>query len=51
MQDVRIARSMRAAWPVVEAGGQVVWVPGVCRSAHRLPAPGALALRIDAHLA
>jgi tRNA(Ile)-lysidine synthase len=51
MQDLRIPRSTRAAWPVVEADGRVVWVPGVCRSADRVPAPGALALRIDAHLA
>ena len=51
MQDARIARSMRAAWPVVEADSRVVWVPGVCRSADRVPAPGVLALRVDAHLA
>jgi tRNA(Ile)-lysidine synthase len=48
MQEVRIARSRRAAWPVVEAGGAVVWVPGVCRSDQRIPAPGTRALRIDA---
>jgi tRNA(Ile)-lysidine synthase len=51
MQDARIARSLRAAWPVVEADGRVVWVPGVCRSTDRVPAPGALALRVDAHFA
>ena len=51
MQDARIARSRRAAWPVLEFGGRIVWVPGVSRSAHRIPAPGAPALRIDAHLA
>jgi len=50
MQDARIARSLRAAWPVLEADHRVVWVPGVCRSADRVPAPGALALRVDAHL-
>jgi tRNA(Ile)-lysidine synthase len=51
MQDARIARSQRAAWPVVETGGRVVWVPGVCRSADRIPGAGVQALRIDAHLA
>ena len=49
MQDAKIARSRRASWPVLEAGGQVVWVPGVSRSADRIPAPGAPALRVDAH--
>ncbi len=51
MQDARIARSLRASWPVVEAGGRIVWVPGVSRSADRVPSAGAPALRIDAHLA
>jgi tRNA(Ile)-lysidine synthase len=51
MQDARIARSQRAAWPVLEFGPRIIWVPGVIRSAHRVPAAGALALRIDAHLA
>ena len=51
MQDARIARSRRAAWPVVTDGGAIVWVPGVCRSAERIPEPGAPAVRIDAHLA
>ncbi len=50
MQDARIARSQRAAWPVLEAGGRIVWVPGVGRSAHGIPAAGAPALRIDAHV-
>jgi tRNA(Ile)-lysidine synthase len=51
MQDARIARSERAAWPVIEAAGRIVWVPGVCRSADALPGPQQPALRIDAHLA
>ena len=49
MQDGRIARHERAAWPVIEAAGTVVWVPGLCRAEEHLPAPGAPALRIDAH--
>lgn len=50
MQDARIARSQRAAWPVIELAGTIVWVPGVCRSAEAIPAPLSPALRIDAHL-
>lgn len=50
MQDVKIARSERAAWPVLESEGTIVWVPGVCRSAYRVPACGAAAMRIDADL-
>jgi tRNA(Ile)-lysidine synthase len=49
MQDAKIPRSRRIGWPVLEADGEVVWVPGVCRSADRIPAPGAPARRIDAH--
>lgn len=48
MQDAKIPRSQRVGWPVFEAEGVVVWVPGVCRSADRLPAPGAPCRRIDA---
>ena len=51
MQDARIARSLRAAWPVVELAGTIVWVPAVVRSAEQVPAPRARVLRIDAHLA
>lgn len=51
MQDARIARSRRAAWPVIELAGTIIWVPGVCRSAEAIPAPQTQALRIDAHLA
>lgn len=51
MQEARIARSRRAGWPVIEAAGTLVWVPGACRSAERIPAPQTQAIRIDAHLA
>jgi tRNA(Ile)-lysidine synthase len=50
MQDARLARHVRPAWPVLESGGTVVWVPGVVRSAEALPEPGGPALRIDADL-
>lgn len=48
MQDAKVPRSLRVGWPVIEVDGEVVWVPGVCRSAARIPAPGTLARRIDA---
>lgn len=48
MQDAKVPRSQRVGWPVIEASGEVVWVPGVCRSAVRIPGPGARARRIDA---
>jgi len=47
-QEARVPRSRRTGWPVIEAGGRVVWVPGVCRSDDLLPEPGALALRVEA---
>ena len=48
MQDAKVPRSRRIGWPVVESDGVIVWVPEVCRSAERVPDPGAAALRIDA---
>ena len=48
MQDAKVPRSLRVGWPVIEDSGEVVWVPGVCRSAVRVPGPGARARRIDA---
>jgi hypothetical protein len=37
MQDVRLARSERASWPVVVRDTELVWVPGVCRSDGAIP--------------
>jgi tRNA(Ile)-lysidine synthetase-like protein len=46
-QDARIARTERAGWPMVEQDGELAWIPGVCRSGRRVPAPGEPALRVD----
>ncbi len=46
-QDARVPSSMRAGWPVVEAGGAAVWVPGVCRADAMIPPAGSEALRVD----
>jgi tRNA(Ile)-lysidine synthase len=48
LMDARVPRVDRAAYPVVISGGLVAWVPGVCRAAARLAAPGTEAVRIDA---
>ena len=48
LMDARVPRLDRAAYPVVISDGLVVWVPGVCRAAARLAAPGTEAVRIDA---
>jgi len=32
LSDARIAGSIRAGWPVVVQGGEIVWIPGVRRS-------------------
>lgn len=37
MQEVRLARADRAAWPVVERDQELVWVPQVCRSDAAIP--------------
>lgn len=50
-QDAQVPRNRRVGWPVLESGGGLVWVPGVCRSELLVPAPGAEALRVDVHFA
>jgi tRNA(Ile)-lysidine synthase len=50
-QEAEVARQERAEWPVLlDAAGQVVWVPGVCRSESLVPEPGVEALRVDAEV-
>lgn len=47
LQEARIARHRRAGWPIVELGGTIEWVGGVCRGAGALPAEGENALMIE----
>ncbi len=49
MQEQEVGRSERPAWPVVCAGDDIVWVPGVCRSALAVPTQTDLGgvLRVD----
>lgn len=48
LMEARIPRRERPRYPVLVRGGEIVWVPGICRSAADLPLPGDAALRIDA---
>jgi hypothetical protein len=46
--EAKVPRGERAGHPILlGAGGDVVWVPGVCRGAAAVPLPGASALRVD----
>ena len=40
MQELEVGRSERPTWPIVSAGDDIIWVPGVCRSALAIPTPG-----------
>lgn len=48
-QDARVAASERSAWPVVAIPEEpaLAWIPGVCRSALRVPAAGEPAIRVE----
>ncbi|HEX5574540.1 MAG TPA: tRNA lysidine(34) synthetase TilS [Gemmatimonadales bacterium] len=50
-QDGRVPRSRRGSWPVLTQQDDLIWIPGLCRSAVRVPAPGTEALRVDAEYA
>jgi tRNA(Ile)-lysidine synthase len=47
LMEARIPRGERARYPVVSRGKTILWVPGICRSAEGLPAPGTHAVRLD----
>ena len=51
LQEARVPRRMRKGWPMVlDQVGEIVWVPGVCRSNRLIPPAGAEALRVDAQV-
>jgi tRNA(Ile)-lysidine synthase len=50
-QEVRIPRSRRWSWPVLEQNQEIIWIPGVCRSDVQVPSSGTEALRVDAEYA
>jgi len=45
--EARVPRSARPRYPVVSRGETILWVPGICRSAEGVPAPGTRAVRLD----
>ncbi len=47
LMEARIPRSARPRYPVVSRGETILWVPGICRSAAGVPAPGTRAVRVD----
>lgn len=48
-QDARVGAGVRRRWPVFVSPGEAVlaWIPGVCRSALRVPAGGDPAVRVE----
>jgi tRNA(Ile)-lysidine synthase len=51
LMEARVPRSARAGHPVVTRGGEILWLPGVCRSAAQVPRPGEPALRLEVRAA
>jgi tRNA(Ile)-lysidine synthase len=47
LMEARVPRSARSRYPVVSRGATILWVPGICRSAEGVPAPGTRAVRLD----
>ena len=47
LMEARVPRSERPRYPVVSRGETILWVPGICRSAEGVPAPGTRAVRLD----
>jgi len=47
LMEARVPRSVRMRYPVVSRGETILWVPGICRSAEGVPAPGTRAVRLD----
>ena len=47
LMEARVPRGARERYPVVSRGETVLWVPGICRSAAGVPAPGTRAVRVD----
>ncbi len=47
LQEARVPAGDRPAWLVLRRGGEVIWAPGVCRSAAALPAAGEAAIEVS----
>lgn len=47
LQEAKVPRGERLAWPVLRRDGIAIWVPGVSRSGSHVPEAGQEAVRID----
>jgi tRNA(Ile)-lysidine synthetase-like protein len=47
LMEARVPRGARPRYPLLARGDTVLWIPGVCRGAIELPAPGTRAVRVD----
>jgi tRNA(Ile)-lysidine synthase len=47
LMEARVPRRARARYPIVARGETILWIPGICRSAADVPAPGTRAVRVD----
>ncbi len=50
LMEARVPFHERRSYPLVVQGRHVVWIPGICRSAHAVPQPGQPALRLEARV-
>ena len=48
LMEARVPRTARAEFPVLVREEEAVWLPGICRAAAAVPAPGTTAVRVDA---
>jgi tRNA(Ile)-lysidine synthetase-like protein len=48
LMEARIPARERHLYPVVVQGSDVIWIPGICRSAGSVPRAGETAVRLDA---
>jgi len=48
LMEARVPAAERDLFPVVARGGEVLWAPGICRSAKAMPTAGQPAVRLEA---
>lgn len=51
LMEAHIPARDRSAYPVVVRGSNILWIPGICRSAESIPRPGEPGVRLDAYAA
>ncbi len=50
LMEARIPRPERRVYPVLVRGSEILWLPGVCRSAAEVPVEGSSAMRLEMRL-